>query len=332
MPAQNARDPIADKLAKKGLGKSLQKHGSDETTYGSRGELPAGVTGVAELVDAKLDVYKKGNYKDEPYVYLAAVVVSPAQSREGVPVAGLRTSQMLRLSDDIGNSEYKKSFDERVAQMLNELRKLGAETDAVKTDQDLKDTLAALVEARPQFRFHTWESKGQGNKTFINHSWDGPTNSAPVAAEGQVEDNTGSGDQSPEPSEEGSEEDWVAIGQAADGGDDEAKTKLNDQLLSQGMTQDEIDAVATWEEAAGLVGGEPSEPADPPEPDEPADEWEPKVSDVYPIKLKGWKKQLEYEVLEVNKNTLKMKQLKGKDVQKNVPWSKDPDTVGNVPV
>ena len=332
MPAQTSKNPIADKLAKKGLGKSLAKHGGDETEYGKGGDLPAGVIGIAELVEAKLGEYKTGQYKGEPFVYLAGVVITPSMFN-GIPVEGLRTSLTLRLSDD-KPGQYAKTFDERVALMLNELRKLGSSTTELTSEKDLEDTLNALVSEKVQFKFRTWASEPtkQYPNPRTNHVWDGAATGPTVSSETTaVEDNT---EASTETGGEaaGDDTDWAALGEAADAGDQDAIAKITEALTEQGMSEDDINSVVTWAEAAGMVGGGGEVEAEP-EAEAEATPWKPAKGDAYPIKPKGEKKLVDCEVTAVYKATLDLKELGGKKrVFKNIPWGNDPDQVGGIPV
>src|SRR5437016_1611840 len=125
------------------INKSLQTHSTDDTDYGQDfTRLPGGISGgIAQLIDAKIGVYKTGANTGKKFFRAAGVVVSPDTATEmvktldergkvkvvsakEVPVKGLQTSVMVPLCDTKKADGTVTTADEGVANMLNELRKL----------------------------------------------------------------------------------------------------------------------------------------------------------------------------------------------------------------
>jgi hypothetical protein len=191
MPKKRAaRGGLADKL-----GKALQSHARDETTYGPElADLPGGITGgIAQLVDAKIGQYKTGNNQGKDFVYLAGTVHQPTRALkvvrrfengkvvssepESMVVQGLRTAQTIPLCDTARANGEVVELDFHVERLLNELRKLGGEdfTAGLSTQSDLEAALGALKEAGPFFRFSTSESEptAQYPTSRVWENWNG---------------------------------------------------------------------------------------------------------------------------------------------------------------
>jgi len=161
------------------LSQALLNHREDETDYGQdMADIPPGISrGVAQLVDAKIGTYQSGANEGEPFVYLGGTVITPKkvtyspkvfangkiQVLEPVTtgVEGLRTGKTLPICNTKNRAGKVTDLDENVDIMLNELRKLGADTSEVDEDS-LKLLLEGLVEAGPFFHFSTRASKPSG--------------------------------------------------------------------------------------------------------------------------------------------------------------------------
>jgi hypothetical protein len=165
MPKQVSKSSLAAKLGDKGR-QAFDAHKDDEVNFGSGGDLPAGIEGgIAQVVECKFDRYKEGNNKGEYFFYAAAIVMKPVEVGD-IRVKGLRTSITEPLCDT--PTRKRATVDDHLAWVLNELKKLGADTSEVGFD-DLEDVAAAIKEEQPYTRFRTW----RGTKQEITKREDG---------------------------------------------------------------------------------------------------------------------------------------------------------------
>lgn len=169
MPAQTApasASSILAKLKQRGADKAWNKHKADETRFGAGGDLPSGIEGgVAQLTTAKLDTHKDGDNKGEPYLILTGIVKRPAVHGD-VQTRGLRAMKIVGLYARKARGGGKDTtMEDAIDNALNEMRKLGVETEGLTLD-DWPDVLNALQETKPHFRFRTWT--GQATPQFPN--------------------------------------------------------------------------------------------------------------------------------------------------------------------
>lgn len=331
---------VTTSISKK-LSKMVAKHKGDETTYGVV-NLPGGISnGIAKLIEAKFGKYAKGKYTGEDFFRAAGVVVSPEENGDGVPVKGLQTSIMIPLCDTTNAAGETTSAEEHGARLLNELRKLGANTDEME-DDGLEELLEVLVEEGPYFRFTT--SQSEATEQFPNprvwENWHGNKG---------LEDYVGDEDEEvtedePEPEEEDEDEEVEEDGDE-DGEEDEGSEdpKNLDELAA--FADDDPDSDEGQEAAAALTELAEKNDLDPNEyeswadvvealseseedEDEGSDEEEeeivPEKEEVYFFKPPRKRKAVECEVTAVfkTKQTCNLKDLEndGK-VYKGVAWS-----------
>ena len=169
--AKTAKNTLANKL-----NNSLAAHSSDETDYGQEFiDLPPGIkSGVAAVIEAKLGTYQKGVYEGERFLYLAGAVVEPVEHTYApqvfvngkvqtqdvvtVNIEGQRTSLMVpwcETTKQVKGQTVVVSLDDNASTLLNELRKLGVDTESVVDVPSLEAVLVALVEVAPYFKFST---------------------------------------------------------------------------------------------------------------------------------------------------------------------------------
>lgn len=293
------------------------KHANDETTFSGGGELPAGIeNGVAQLVECKFGTYEKGDNQGEFYFYAAGIVVSPVAMPDGLKVAGLRTSIMEPLCDTPTRS--RATFDDHLAWIYNELRKLGVNT-AELDPSNLEAVAEALKQAKPYFSFRTWkgqkatEGPYKDQEPRVQHQWNGlrEFNEASGQSSG-VEDNTLPEPESkpiptttkspttkqqptkqkqptkqpePEPQPEFNEfQDLDSLLEAAEGDDgEEAIAKLTEMAIAAGASEDEVTNSASWADVVEMIKNPRNAPVEntvtEAEPEE--EEWNPSVGDVY---------------------------------------------------
>lgn len=338
MPRKKATTGIAARLGSAGQ-EAFDAHKEDETDFGAGGDLPAGIEGgVAQLVDCKFDVYKKGDMEDEYYFYAAGVVVSPTEF-EGQKIEGLRTSIMEPICDTENRS--RKTVDDHVQWVLNEMRKLGVDTTTIDFS-DLDEAAAALVEEAPFFRFRTWV--GKPSTQFPNprtqHQWKGACDAPDEEGDGGVveeEPKTKSKSRTskakaaskgkassrkkpePEPAEEEmSIDDLVA---AAEDGDEEAQRDL--QETAEGLGIEDVDSIETWTEVGeAITAAEEGDGEEEGDADE-GDDAPPEKGEVYSFRPPRKRNYVDVEVTAVfpSKESCNVKDPDGK-IHKNISWDK----------
>lgn len=196
MPAQKGKSGF---LAKHGdrMRKAFDAHKGDETEYSNFGDLPAGVEGVAQLVECRLTQVKEGKRNAGEWLFYAAGAVKQPAEFEGQRLFGRRTSITCPLYDT-PDRQGRKTLEEHLAWVTNELRKLGVDTAEMDVEE-LPDTLAAVKEAAPHFRFRTWKGDKQTQGRYkdqeprVQHFWEGIvdwTEDDEAGMPSQAQDNT----------------------------------------------------------------------------------------------------------------------------------------------
>lgn len=313
MPVQKSVSPVGSIVKK--LSGSFNKHKADETKLGG-GNLPGGIRGgIAEFTGGKLDVYKSGTNKDKPYMSLVGVVKAPAA------YAGMQTRCRVDLFAK-GQGERAKTEDEMVGIALNELRKLGIDTKAL-SPEDWQDAMDSKAKEGVVFRFETVTAKKSTDPRFkdrepaVYENWNGAIESyveSSEATEAAVVDETehepDANQEEPDTTEDG-EVDWAAVGEAAEAGDDDAKTQITQAAIDQGI-QEEVEGADNWIEAAALLGGGVAEPQA---------EQVPEKGETVKYKPPKARKAIECEVMAVfeGKKTVNLKDEKGTSY-KGIAW------------
>lgn len=338
MPVQKGASSVIDKLKKQGAGKAFDQHKKDETEYGSGGELPAGLTGIAKLIEAKIDEYKTGQNQGQLYLQFRGVI---QQCNQALYV-GNQVMKQVPLMADPPSFANPKTFDDRIAEGLNEMRKLGVPTANMTLD-DWEAALMAVKQEGPSFKFHTWAPTNPVTKQLgkVKTDFDGVFSGALPASGGAggspVVDNTAEGDVGDQGGDTGTAEggtDWAAIGGAADGGDNDAAAQITARGLELGIDQKVLNGFNTWSEAAaavaeaeGAAGGDAGTTGT--AADEGATAWKPSVGDVYKFKPKGARAAVDCEVTAVFKETLNLKRLDNETVLRGITWGNEPeDNIG----
>ncbi len=208
MPAQNGA--VAGGLAKAlgSLGaKAVKEHANDPTSYGNV-QLPPGITsGVAQLTKCYFDKHKDGPNQGKYFFRAAGVVVEPKEVEHNgqvVPVAGQQTSIIVGIYD-VQRNAGTVTVDMQIANVLNEMRKLGGQqfTEGAGVE-DLEQLAATLQESQPYFRFSTSQGKPTPQypnpRTFENwHGSKGLENYTPPDDGDAVQDDTPEQPTSPPP-------------------------------------------------------------------------------------------------------------------------------------
>ncbi len=339
MPKSSKNTGLMDKLGRKGV-KAYNAHASDETIYDTGGELPDGIEGgIAQLVECKFDVFKKGDFTGEYFFYAAGIVLSP-EEHNGVHIKGLRTQIGPEPVCDTPKRKSRPDVEAHLEWVMNELRKLGIDTAEVGPE-DLENVASALVEAKPSFRFRTWKGKPTNEypNPRTNNVWGGLVDSTSTDGQNGVEDNTDNVD-------------YEALADEADSGDTKAADELNDLALEAGLKQSKIDSIKNWAEVVALIRGVEDDETDGDEDDgdeeedtdeddaddaddadddadeeEDADEdedWTPIKGEIYYYKPPKARKVVEVETTAVfiKKETCNLKNMDTNKVYKAVPWDK----------
>lgn len=158
-PAKSV-SPLMKKYGDK-LNKAVQAHAEDQTDYGII-NLPGGISnGIAKLTKCYFDQYKTGDNTGQFYFRAEGSVVTPefVDTDTGpMKVKGLFTSIMHAVCDTKSQAGKVTTQEQHIADILNELRKLGVDTVGA-TGADLEALAEAAKDAAPYFKFSTTESK-----------------------------------------------------------------------------------------------------------------------------------------------------------------------------
>jgi len=358
---------LADRLSQ-----SLKNHANDETVYNQEYiDLPPGIKGgIAKFVDGHIGEYQSGPNKGKQFVYMAGIVVEPkgkftwtpssfvdgkvvALPPQSVEVVGQRTSMTIPLCDTTNSQGEVVDFDSRIEQLLNEFRKLGADTTGMSDEESLGAILEALEESGVYFKFgtsgstpnenypeqRTWEN-WYGNKGLEDYEPDDDGDevdeepepdeiteleSDEVDDDGGIDDGAG-GSADGSDTEELTPEELLKLALTADSEEgqegDDAVTQLTKLAQTLDLDPDEFD---TWTMVAQAIieasGGSENEE----EQDKEEEQFEPEVGDVCGYRPQGAKSDVEVEVKTVNKRdrTCRVKNLDtGKLYTTLVSWDK----------
>lgn len=280
MPPQKKTGGLAAKYGSK-LDQAVKKHADDPTDYGMI-RLPGGIkNGIARLVAAEFNTFKPGTTNAGEYYFRAAGVVVEPKSVEvdgqTVPVEGLQTSIILPVCAT-GQGDKHRTLEQNVGNILNEIRKLGADTTGAGME-DMEALAETLKEAGPYFRFETRTSEAvlnpDGSVKYAPRVWEswygskGLENYAPADDDGTV-DNTGadSGGGEEAGGDEGSGDegggedagtDYTAmsledLAAAAENQDTAAQEEISRRGEEAGVGQETNDA-QSWDEAIKVIAG-----------------------------------------------------------------------------
>jgi hypothetical protein len=281
--AKVKKSSLAAKLGERGA-KAVEAHRDDETRLGAGSRLPEGIEGgVARLVDCRFGQFEKGDNKGEFFFIARGVVLRP-KDHGGVAVEGMHTQIGPEPMCDTPKRS-RPGVDDHVDWVLNEMRKLGADTSEADVG-DLEQMAADLRDTDPgiTFRFRTWKGDKQTTGPFkdreprVNEQWEG-------ACEYDEEDE---GEDVVDETDDEDEEPVAKKGKAAKKEEPEKEKESGDD------DEDEDE-----EEAS-----------------------EPEVGELYMYKPPKGKKKIECEVVKVFAKAQKvtLKDLDDKSVYKDVPW------------
>ncbi len=289
MPAVKTASSLDAKLAARGLGNAADVAKDAEVDMGFGGDLPPFINGgVAKLAEIKIGEYQKGDKKGESFVRLAGVVQTPVVFKDQ-RIAGSQAAIMIPLCDDPPNvkrgAKPGKKLADRVHQLLNEFKKMGAEESVRQLPKNplfsqIMQIGAALVKVGPYFSFRTYAitdkptpakpnpEPGQTITEFKGIIANYDPNAEPSAP--AVHDNSGqNGESAPEAEAPPDAVDWIVVGEAAENGDTEAQARIDAAGEALGLSGTEEWAALGFNEAAALIaqteaGGGPEAGGDAP--------------------------------------------------------------------
>jgi len=326
MPKQSKKSDLVSALGVTGH-KAFEEHKADDVTYGTGAELPAGIEGgVAQLVDCRFAPIKTGANQGKYGFIRAGIVVAPKECG-GIPIEGLRTSPFTEpVCDTPGKS--RETLGEHIRYVLNELKKLGADTSDASLG-DLEGIAAALMESQPYFRFRTWKGRMQtegpyaGQEPRINHEWLGACDYEPDESSSVVDSTADAVEKEPEEEEAETPDaiDLLATAAKADNGDSDAEAQMVSNAEAAGVDYTEYE---TWEEVANVIVEQSEAGEEDKEKDEEEAPWQPEKGEYYYYKPPRARKRIECEVTAVftGKQTCSLASTDGSKAFKGVPWDK----------
>lgn len=273
MPVKQQKSGLMAQLGDEGR-KAIAGHKNDETVFDIGGDLPAGIEGgTAQLVECKLDIYKKGENKGKLYFHASGIVVSPEEF-EGMRITGKRTMIQEPLCPT-PNSQGRKEVSEHMAWIMNQLRLLGVNTTKMADDgSDFEETLLALKAAQPHYLFRTWKGQKQttgkyaGQEPRVNHVWCGLVDhqglgQQDAATAGIISEETveGSDETVTETTTDDAPTDLTGLAAEADNNDVSAQEKLKAEALAVGIDNAAIESANSWAEVVEMIqsAGSPTE-------------------------------------------------------------------------
>jgi hypothetical protein len=181
-----------------------------------------------------------------------------------------------------------------------------------------------------------------GSEPMVNHVWNGACEYIEDEEDSGVVDQTeespaksakatmGKKHVKPEPEPEPDveaegepSEDLSELAGLADGGDQDAATRLSELAMQAGVGEEVISDAESWASVVEMMqdDGEPqAEEAE----EEAADEWKPEKGEVYAYKAPGKRTAVDCEVTAVfeGKQTVNLRNLTDEKIYKSVPWDK----------
>jgi hypothetical protein len=333
MARQKKKSVLAGKMNE--IRKAHEQHKGDEVVLSGNVSLPGGIrNGIARLIDCRFGSYATGKYEGEPFFIARGVVLEPEKQGK-IPVRGKHTQigPEPLCQTESRYEKARKSVDDHLAWIYNELRKLGVDTEGLDVDS-LEEVAEALKQERPCFSFHTWQpdaTKEQPDPD-VRSFWDGYCDyeEDDEVLDDDVEDNTEEVEDNEELEDEDTPEDdpigdddLSSLGTLAEEDDDDAQAKLNTLAEAAGIDPDEYES---WTDVADALSSSDSE-EDEDENEKESEEEEaivPEEGECYSFKPPRARKAQECKVTGVfpRKKTCNLKSLDTEKVYKGVFWDK----------
>jgi len=329
MPSIAGKSPVSDKLIKRGLAKATQAHAQDEVEYGSGGDLPPNISGIARLTFCGFGVYKTGTDAGESFLRISGSVVSPPEH------VGKQVMVMEPLCDTKSwDKKTTTTFDEHVKVAMNLIRLVGGDTSNMRDQKDWEAVMKGLVDVGPYFHWHTWAGKpskeypNPKTKQFIDRVAENYTPSGEVAASA-VEDNTGNGTEQSNGQAEASadEVDWYSLGAQATGGDADSEVPLKEKAEELGIDYENAN---TWEDVAKEIMEKLGSSAPEATSESNGEPWKPTKGETLSYKPRGPGKIADWTVTAVFKETCSLKRISDGKVLTGVKFSDNPPSLDGV--
>ena len=258
------------------MGKALQgaheKHKMDDTGPSGFAELPGGIdNGIAQLIECKFSKYKTGTHVGEWFFYAAGVCITPKKitvthedgSRETIITEKGRTSILEAMCDTPESNGRRKTLDDHVAYVYEQLRGLGVITANLEL-KDLENTALDLQNSKPYFSFRTWKGKKATEGLYkdveprVNHTWlgqceydedenagAGVEDNSPPSGNGHATLNTNMSASPGGFTEIANEQDLDAMAQQAQDGDTDVQEQLKEMATELGVWK-QVDNADDW--------------------------------------------------------------------------------------
>lgn len=285
--------------------KGAYKKSKDKAPVLKGQQLPGGIIGgIARFSAYKLGMDKNGN----PYLHLTGTVISPEEHNG----ARAQVSHFLSKS-------RTKTVQDKYDDMFSSLQLLGIETAEMEETQCLEqvvDSLGALAEDKPAFRFNTWRPKDADADTMVFIQG--------MVDEGEIKDaikdEEGSWDDDEE--EEEDDDDGVTDEEDDEDGEEAGEAEEEDEDGGDEAEDDEYEDEEEGEE--GDEDEEEGEDDDEDDGSDDGDDWEPARGEIYRFKVNARAKPQDCEVTSVNKSksTVNLKRESDGKVFKAVPWDR----------
>lgn len=318
MPAQVGKSAFLTKMGAR-FDRAIRDHAKDETDFGFQ-QLPEFQDGVARLTDLSFEEYKPGsNAKKadgssavgEYFFRASGTIVRPRVVRDvngnEVSLENRTISVFINLFDTKKGDGSIVTEADHVAEVLNELRKLGADTSKLQGLAGVDAIITTLKRQAPYFRCENRYSKEDPGRINPATGKPYPPRGFPrfngvlpdFVDDGDEDDVKDGGAPTPRSSPNGTHkpirkdpvepvveysdaEDMDSLVERANQDDEDAQARLKEIAMAAGHSEDACNATTTWEGLRDLAGQEPEAEG------EEAGEWEPEKGGVYPVKLETW--------------------------------------------
>jgi len=171
---------LASKLGEKGR-QAVLANREKEVAVGQT--LPGGVSGVAELRSCTFGEFKEGKNKGALYFMARGIVQEPEAYK------GMATQIGPHALIDTPSGGKMKTQEDHLNWAMDQMAALGADKESMSLD-NLEEIAAALEQAKPMFRFRTWQgakqdiAKDKDGKYYLFNLGENDTPDSRVAGKG----------------------------------------------------------------------------------------------------------------------------------------------------
>ncbi len=297
MPAQSSQSKLMSKYGNR-LSKAYKEHKDDEIRMGGFEQLPPGIAnGVAKLTKCVIEVLPNdtkatkadgSSAKGEEQLRIVGQCVEPNSVFVNGQEVACRDVSTNFWPIPLYDSK-RNTFEQNVADAINELKKLGADFSEADDAAALIQAVADLQESKPYFRFRTSVKpaleKGKPDGVWENLIGVRGLEGYVQPESNGVADRTGGGGQAQtwgtQPEEQYDDQSDIRdLLKRAEAQDEKAMDRLREMAKNVGYSDEDVDGAADWAAVVELINN-PTFPAGGSEaPEEPA-EFEPAKEVVY---------------------------------------------------